>query len=57
MEYRFVVTEESENTRIDSTLSFLLPDKSRSYIQKIIKDGAILVNGKGVKQSYGFRSW
>lgn len=52
MEYRFVVTEESENTRIDSTLSFLLPDKSRSYIQKIIKDGAILVNGKGVKQSY-----
>ena len=52
MEYRFVVTEESENTRIDSTLSFLLPDKSRSYIQKIIKDGAILVNGKAVKQSY-----
>lgn len=52
MEYRFVVTEESENTRIDSALSFLLPDKSRSYIQKIIKDGEILVNGKAVKQSY-----
>ena len=56
MEYRFVVTEESENTRIDSTLSFLLPDKSRSYIQKIIKDGAILVNGKGVKQSYTLKA-
>ena len=56
MEYRFVVTEESENTRIDSTLSFLLPDKSRSYIQKIIKDGAILVNGKAVKQSYTLKA-
>jgi len=52
MEYRFIATEESDNTRIDSTLSFLLPDKSRSYIQKIIKDGAITVNGKIVKQSY-----
>lgn len=52
MEYRFVVEEESENTRIDSALSFLLPDKSRSYIQKIIKDGEVLVNGKVVKQSY-----
>ncbi len=56
MEYRFVVTEESENTRIDSTLSFLLPDKSRSYIQKIIKDGAVSVNGKSVKQSYALKS-
>lgn len=56
MEYRFIATEESDNTRIDSTLSFLLPDKSRSYIQKIIKDGAILVNGKAVKQSYTLKA-
>lgn len=55
MEYKFIATEESENTRIDSTLSFLLPDKSRSYIQKIIKDGQITVNGKNVKQSYAIK--
>lgn len=56
MEYKFIATEESENTRIDSTLSFLLPDKSRSYIQKIIKDGQITVNGKSVKQSYTIKT-
>ena len=55
MEYRFIATEESDNARIDSTLSFLLPDKSRSYIQKIIKEGAITVNGKAVKQSYSIK--
>lgn len=38
--------------RIDKFLSAQLPDQSRSYLQKIIKDGSVLVNGKAVKASY-----
>ena len=35
--------------RIDRFLSENLEDLSRSYIQKLMKDGRILVNGKPVK--------
>ena len=50
--YTYVIDEESENMRIDMTLSFLMQDKSRSYIQKLIKTGDITVNGQIVKPSY-----
>ena len=30
--------------RLDKFLSAMLPDQSRSYLQKIIKDGNVLVN-------------
>ena len=32
--------------RLDKFLSAMLPDQSRSYLQKIIKDGNVLVNGE-----------
>ena len=38
--------------RIDRFLSGNLEDLSRSYIQKLMKDGRILVNGKPVKANY-----
>lgn len=51
-EYIFKAGEESEDLRVDSALSFLLKDKSRSYIQKLIKNGSITVNGDNIKPSY-----
>ncbi|MGI6117927.1 MAG: RluA family pseudouridine synthase [Bilifractor sp.] len=41
-----------ESTRIDVMLSNHLPELSRSYIQKIIKDGGLLVDGHPVKSNY-----
>lgn len=38
--------------RIDKFLSAQLPEQSRSYLQKIIKEGSVLVNGSPVKVSY-----
>lgn len=38
--------------RLDKFLSAMLPDQSRSYLQKIIKDGNVLVNGEPKKSSY-----
>lgn len=38
--------------RLDKFLSAMLPEQSRSYLQKIIKDGNVLVNGEPKKSSY-----
>ncbi len=42
------VDEEAED-RLDAYLSKELDEISRTYIQKLIKDGFVLVNGKGKK--------
>lgn len=47
-----IITEEYKNVRIDKYLSEQLEEQSRSYIQKLIKDEAVLVNGKVVKANY-----
>ena len=54
-EYIFQITEEQEGERIDKCLSMLIDSLSRSYIQKIIKDGQVFVNGKAVKGSYAVK--
>lgn len=41
-----------ETLRIDRFLGRRLEQVSRSYLQKLVRDGAILVNGKPVKSSY-----
>ncbi|MBR4706619.1 MAG: RluA family pseudouridine synthase [Pseudobutyrivibrio sp.] len=41
-----------ENIRIDKYLATSLPDKSRSYYQKAIDGGFVLVNGRQVKSKY-----
>lgn len=47
-----IITDEYKNVRIDKYLSEQLKEQSRSYIQKLIKDEAVLVNGKIVKANY-----
>ncbi|MDE6606921.1 MAG: RluA family pseudouridine synthase [Lachnospiraceae bacterium] len=51
-EFRFLITEEQEEERIDKCISGLIDSLSRSYIQKLIKDGQVLVNGAAVKANY-----
>ena len=40
------VENDTAGERLDKYLSVVLPDQSRSYLQKLIKDGQIQVNGK-----------
>ncbi len=44
--------EDELNTRIDKWLSAHTEDLSRSYIQNLIEDGRVTVNGKSVKSNY-----
>ena len=50
--FRFQITEEMEEERIDKCMSMLIDSLSRSYIQKLIKEESVMVNGKPVKGSY-----
>ena len=52
MSIEFKVEESLAGERIDKFLSDSLPDVSRSYIQKLIKDGQVTVNQKDVKSNY-----
>lgn len=48
----FLVIDEEEGYRLDVYLSTQFGDMSRSYIQKIIKDKKVKVNGKEEKSKY-----
>lgn len=52
MDNIFIVDESTDHIRIDKFLNELLPDQSRSYIQKLLKDGHILVNNSIIKPNY-----
>lgn len=52
MSVKFLIEDEQSELRIDKFLSESMPDISRSYIQKLIKDGQVTVNGKTVKANY-----
>ncbi len=45
------VTEEGKDSRLDAFLSSGLEGLSRSYIQKLLKNGKVTVNGKPAKSS------
>ena len=49
---RFFSIETENDIRIDKYLAQEMPELSRSHIQKLIKDGNILVNQKPVKANY-----
>ena len=51
-EFVFFITEEMDGERIDRCVSMLIDSLSRSFIQKLIKDGKLFVNGSAVKSSY-----
>lgn len=44
--YTFIIDKETQSTRIDSVLSLLLSETSRSFIQKLIEGGNLTVNGQ-----------
>ena len=51
-EVTFDIKKAFEDRRIDRYLASRLPDYSRTFLQKLVKEGAVLVNGRTVKSSY-----
>jgi 23S rRNA pseudouridine1911/1915/1917 synthase len=49
---RHILVEDTDGIRIDRYLSEYYTDFSRSYLQKLLKDGGVLVDGKIVKSNY-----
>lgn len=49
--YYYTVTEEQEGMRIDQFLAGEMKEQSRSYIQKLIKEGRVTLNGVRTKAS------
>lgn len=54
-EFELVIEQEHTGIRIDKYLSDELEGISRSYIQKLMEEGNITVNGKAVKSNYKLR--
>ena len=52
MKQEFYVGEEDGDVRVDKYLAAACSQLSRSYVQKLLKSGQVLVNGKEVKASY-----
>ena len=50
--FSYRINLDDEDERIDKWISNTLQDLSRSYIQKLIKDDLVFVNGKPQKASY-----
>lgn len=50
------LVSDTDGTRIDAWLSNSLSDCSRSFIQKLIGDSMVWVNGKAVKSNYKLKS-
>ena len=48
----FFISEEETGERLDKALASHFENMSRSYLQKLVKDGAVFVNGKPAKGSY-----
>ncbi len=54
--FTYQIGLEEDDERLDKWISGALPDLSRSYIQKCIKDGNILVNQRPQKASYRLKT-
>lgn len=52
MKQTFIVAEELKGIRIDRYLAEVCDTLSRSYLQKLLKADAVLVNAKAVKSNY-----
>lgn len=50
--FRFQITEELEGERVDKCVAVLIDSLSRSFIQKMIKEENVSVNGSIVKANY-----
>ena len=49
--HTIMVPDDSDGTRLDRFLVSILPDHSRSHIQRLIKDGLVLVAGHAAKSN------
>ena len=54
-DHKYVINEKCSFQRLDQVLAVFESDLTRSYLQKLIKDGSVLVNGKPEKASYKVR--
>ena len=52
MENYLCESQENQQMRLDKYLAEQFPEQTRSYLQKLIKEGQVLVNGKTVKSGY-----
>lgn len=52
MENYLFEIQENQQIRLDKYLAEQFPEQTRSYLQKLIKEGLVLVNGKTVKSGY-----
>ena len=52
MENYLFEIQEDQQMRLDKYLAEQFPEQTRSYLQKLIKDGDVTVNGKNVKTGY-----
>lgn len=52
MENYLFEIQEDQQMRLDKYLAEQFPEQTRSYLQKLIKDGEVTVNGKNVKTGY-----
>ncbi len=50
--FRIITDEDQEPIRIDRFLSDMIPDMSRSFLQKLLKEGLVLVDQRPVKPNY-----
>ena len=50
--YEYLVKDSDAGQRIDKLLSIQLTDFSRSYIQKLLSNRAVLIHGKPIKSNY-----
>lgn len=51
----FIAEEEQEGLRVDRFLALSLPEHSRSYIQKLVKEGRVMIGSKTAKASTPIR--
>lgn len=50
--YEYLVKDSDAGQRIDKLLSIQLTDFSRSYIQKLLSNRAVLIHGQSIKSNY-----
>lgn len=48
----FVTAPEEEGQRLDKVLQIHFPDKSRSFLQMLVKDGFVMVSGKPARSAH-----
>src|SRR3990167_11236977 len=55
MEKHFIIAKSEEKIRLDKFLKSRFKNLSRAYLQKLIKQGLVLVNNRAVKPNYSLR--